>query len=74
MKSRKSSSNFFLLENVLRDVYADNQGPSQLKRDLAYAFSRYTAEGVPFLSVTLPILGKALLAGLETGNFVIPSF
>lgn len=43
-----------------------------LRRDLQTILKRMQAEGVSFVTQTLPILGKATQRGLETGIFEIP--
>lgn len=65
--------NLSLLQNVLRDVYSGNGDlSSQAELDFAYASSRTACEGISFLTVTLPLLGKAVIKGLEDGVFTRP--
>lgn len=42
-------------------------------RDLKTLNSRIEKEGLPFVTKTLPLLSKAMLHGLGTGNFQLPS-
>lgn len=46
--------------------------PKNVRRDIETVKSRYVAEGVSFLTKTLPSLGKAVDLSLETGRFSIP--
>lgn len=40
--------------------------------DVAEIITRCDCEGLPFVTLTLPTLGKAVEAGLETGQLVVP--
>jgi hypothetical protein len=42
-------------------------------RDLIFLENRIMREGLPFLTIVLPTLGKALLKGISTGYFEIPN-
>lgn len=71
MKSRETVYVSFL-ESVLADLNA-NQCRRDLALDIAYIRRRYQHEGEPFLTQTLPKLGKALYEGLEHGSLTVPS-
>lgn len=71
----KSQLDFYraMLFNVLQDIYSGGRERSlDLSRDIDYVSRRLDCEGIQFLTVTLPKLGKALIQGLETGLFLIP--
>lgn len=59
-----------LLNSLLNDIMLLH--PSIVQKDKEYLLQRLAAEGIPFLTKTLPTLGKAILKGLQTGHFVCP--
>lgn len=64
-------SNIDLLFKVLEDA-SSHSCEEQVERDMAYAKRRFSCEGIKFLTVILPSLGKATLRGIETGVFAPP--
>jgi hypothetical protein len=78
MGVRKSQVNVIfyvdLLRNILADVYScfPEIPRYEMQRDFVTIESRVDAEGLSFLTKTLPLLGKALDKGLETGTLTIP--
>jgi hypothetical protein len=62
-----------LLRAVTRDVIRFVPGVKGLERDLVSLEARYEHEGIGFLTVALPALGKALDRGLSDGRFTCPS-
>jgi hypothetical protein len=71
----KSLSFFYeLLFNTLHDICDSHQGrSSDLTRDIDYVSRRIFSEGLKFLTVSLPFLGKAVIKSLETGLFELPA-
>lgn len=64
-----------LLIHLLRDAAVLYSISTQVgcSRDVSYITGRVAHEGLPFLTVTLPTLGKALDSAMSTGNrFVLP--
>lgn len=61
-----------LCVNVLRDSRSFYPSDGCLQRDIDTVVSRVNREGIPFLTVTLPKLGKAVDESLETGWFNRP--
>lgn len=61
-----------LLLNVLHDSRHLYLSEADLRRDVETIRSRVAREGLPFLTVSLPKLGKALDRSLETGMFERP--
>lgn len=79
MGSRKSrtDTDFYvrLILNVLEDVYRANPTLTsrEKRRNANSILSRVRCEGIQFLSVALPRLGKAIDSALESGRLIIPS-
>lgn len=70
----KSQSRFYL--DLLSKVFLDSnpyKKVSFLERDLSYVKSRFENEGISFFTKVLPNLGKAIIRGIETSNFVPPT-
>jgi hypothetical protein len=62
-----------LLSNLLSDIQRKlHLDPSDVARDIETVQSRCRSEGIQFLTVTLPKLGKAIDKGLEDGKLTIP--
>jgi hypothetical protein len=61
-----------LLDNLLQDTPYSHMS-SAVSRDRATASRRLRGEGLKFLTVTLPSLGKAIDRSLETGTLTLPS-
>jgi hypothetical protein len=74
MVSRKPGSEHSLgfLHALLDDITPSNQ-QKDLKLDKITLTKRFEKEGLSFLTKTLPKLGKALDAALETGKFMCPT-
>jgi hypothetical protein len=64
-----------LLSSLICDEYADlRTSCKQAKRDMDYVQSRVSREGIRFLTVALPSLGKALDKSLSSGTpFTLPT-
>lgn len=58
--------------NVLTDSRHLYPSGGALARDIAAVRRRVSSEGIPFLTKTLPALGKAIDRSLETGLFALP--
>lgn len=61
-----------LFVGLLRDDPLHLTTPKSLQRDVLTLEQRTRAEGISFLTKTLPTLGKAVLAGLENMRFYRP--
>lgn len=57
---------------LLRDDPLHLTTPKSLQRDCLTVEARTAAEGLSFLTKTLPLLGKAVIAGLESMRFYRP--
>jgi hypothetical protein len=71
----KSPTGFYtgLMQSILASVYGGREcSHHDLLKDVSYIFDRVNHEGLKFLTVTLPKLGKAIDRGLETGHLVLP--
>jgi hypothetical protein len=70
---RSSDSMKLLLRAGIQDVVRFVPGVKGLERDLISLEARYEHEGIGFLTVALPALGKALDRGLSDGWFTCPT-
>lgn len=63
-----------LLQNMLEDVamLSPHLSKDNFKRDFETLQSRVAAEGIGFLTIALPRLGKALDEALESGRLTVP--
>jgi hypothetical protein len=62
-----------LLRAAIQDVVRFVPGVKGLERDLLSLEARYEHEGIGFLTVALPALGKSLDLGLSRGRFTCPT-
>lgn len=67
----KPSPTFYVgaAASILRDNPLELSSPKNLLRDIQTLQSRTTHEGLSFLTISLPTLGKAILSRLESGTF-----
>jgi len=72
-KARSGDPLKLLLRAAIQDVVRFVPGVKGLERDLLSLEARYEHEGVGFLTVALPSLGKALDRGLSDGWFTCPT-
>jgi hypothetical protein len=74
MALSKSQVEFYLdlCQHLVSDDPLDCTSPKDLRMDLATLVSRTHAEGLSFLSKTLPLLGRALDAGLICQRLTVP--
>lgn len=62
-----------LLRSAIRDVLRFVPGVRGLEKDLLSLEARFEHEGIGFLTVALPALGKALDRGISDGWFTCPT-
>jgi hypothetical protein len=72
LKEDAMKSPFALLMSLLTDVNRLERGVKDLEKDIIRLKNRYEEEGLGFLTVALPSLGKALDRGLADGKLTCP--